>query len=112
MIQPKGDRASLDNWTIIKNLGRGGYCKVKLGKDHKTGQEVALKIVLDNHNIERNIKSVTQELSAMGKMDHPNILHTFTCKSDGVYTSKDGGIKSNIFYTALELASHGEIFEY
>lgn len=66
-MQIEGNRPKLDNWTVIKNLGKGGYCKVKLGRDLITQQEVALKIVLENKNFERNIKSVNQEMDAMGK---------------------------------------------
>lgn len=74
----------LDDWIIVKHLGAGGYCKVKLGKHKETGQEAALKIILRNHKMERNIKAVKDELSALTQFNHPNILKTFGCNDAGV----------------------------
>jgi serine/threonine protein kinase len=47
----------------------------------------------------------------MAKMEHPNILKTYGAHDKGIHTKPDGRT-SKIFYTVLEVASHGEIFEY
>jgi len=35
----------IGKYAIYRTLGRGGSCKVKLGKDTETGEHVAVKIM-------------------------------------------------------------------
>jgi serine/threonine protein kinase len=38
----------IDKYTILRTLGSGGSCKVKLGLDTSTGKKVAVKIMNDH----------------------------------------------------------------
>ena len=36
---------TLQKWRVLRTLGSGASCKVKLGEDQETGQKVAIKIM-------------------------------------------------------------------
>ena len=38
----------IGKYLILRTLGTGGTCKVKLGRDMETGQHVAIKIIKSN----------------------------------------------------------------
>ena len=40
-------QSTLGKYTVLKNLGSGGSCKVRLAKNTENGQMVALKILND-----------------------------------------------------------------
>jgi hypothetical protein len=42
---------TLDQWRVLRTLGSGASCKVKLGENIETGQRVAIKMM--NTNIDQ-----------------------------------------------------------
>ena len=55
---------TLMNWKVMRTLGKGASCKVKLGQDMETGQKVAIKIM--NQELDKKtIQLVKTEVAAM-----------------------------------------------
>ena len=64
---------TLDNYRVLRTLGSGASCKVKLGEEIESGKKVAIKIMspdmdLDTQNL------VLTELNALQKLNHQNVL--------------------------------------
>ena len=108
-IETAQEIITLDKWIILKHLGTGAFGKVKHARHSETGQEAALKIMIDN-NTEINKKSFMDEKTVMGKLVHPNIRRLIDYSEDGVYTKKTE--KKGVIYEALELAENGEMHDY
>jgi serine/threonine protein kinase len=102
----------LNNYIITKSLGSGLNCKVKLGKDANTGMDVAIKIMKGGEREQSNTKAMKNEYDVLLQLNHPNVIRLLELNTEGVYTKKDGKVKSGTVYAALELASNGEIFEF
>jgi serine/threonine protein kinase len=59
----------IKNYRILRTLGSGASCKVKLGQDTKTGRKVAIKIMSDF--IDAKIKElIVTEIKAMTHIEH------------------------------------------
>lgn len=63
----------IKNYIILKTLGFGGTCKVKLGVHETTGKHVAVKIMKDDLE-DDVIKYVRCEVEALQKLQHDNVL--------------------------------------
>jgi serine/threonine protein kinase len=63
----------LDNYNILRTLGVGASCKVKLGEHQETGQKVAIKIMSTEVD-EKTMELVLAEVEALQKLSHENIL--------------------------------------
>ena len=61
---------SIGKYAIMRTLGYGGTCKVKLASDTETGNKVAIKIMSKG----MDLKIVETEVQAMQHLDHLNIL--------------------------------------
>lgn len=64
---------TLGNYTILKTLGSGGTCKVKLAYDPVNQKKVAIKI-LKNDLSEKTLKLVLEEIKIMQSLVHENVL--------------------------------------
>lgn len=65
---------SIGRFEILRTLGTGASCKVKLGLDRDTGRKVAVKII--NDNMDPKMKElVITEVAAMSKIQHENVIH-------------------------------------
>ena len=108
------NKATLDNYVILKTLGIGYSGKVKLGQERETGQLRALKILdpskMNYHKLKKVQKALENELSVMKTLDHPNIVKFVDMKLQGHYRTKKGKEKT-VIYAVIELAAKGEIFE-
>ncbi|EAX89605.1 CAMK family protein kinase [Trichomonas vaginalis G3] len=65
-------------YKIIKRLGNGSFAVVVLGKDEKTGELVAIKI-LDRSQVMSNgiLQYVENELRLASRFDHPNVVKVY-----------------------------------
>ena len=74
-LPPTGKTILNDLYELERTLGKGISCKVKLGKDIKTGCNYALKIF---YNDDFNEMAET-EIEALSLLRHPNIvgIHDF-----------------------------------
>ena len=103
-------QATLDNFIIIKTLGKGVSGKVKLGKDKKKGCLKALKIIKkENKNFKRLYETLEKEFDILKGLKHKNIIKIEKIKI-GTYISKKNN-KKEVFYAILEYAPNGEIFD-
>jgi len=58
---------------ILRTLGSGSSCKVKLGLDTETGRKVAVKVLLDTID-EKTRELVMTEVEAMTVLNHENVI--------------------------------------
>lgn len=100
---------TIGRFKILRTLGTGASCKVKLGLDTETGRKVAVKII--NDNMDPKMKElVMTEVGAMAKIDHENVINQIEF-GRGTY-SKPGKKDREVDYIVLELALAGELFDF
>jgi serine/threonine protein kinase len=63
-----------ERYEILRTLGSGGSCKVKLAFDKKTRQKVAVKIMNDDMSGEE-MKLLTNEVKIMVDLNHENVVN-------------------------------------
>lgn len=93
----------IGNYIINKTLGTGTTGKVKLATSKTTGQQVAIKIIKKSQfeNRPELLTRITREIAIMRLIDHPHLIKLLeVCES------------AHHFYIVLEIASHGELFDY
>ncbi len=56
-------------------IGQGSFAVVKLCKNRKTGEEVAIKVI-DKKNA-RAVEDLQTEADVMAKIDHPNVIRVY-----------------------------------
>ena len=92
----KGD--FLDNYEVLKQLGKGGYGKVYRVKNLKTGEIRACKH-LSKLSI-KNLPKFEREINILKKSDHPNIIKLYE-----IFESKRS------LYLIMEECKGGEVFD-
>ena len=103
--------ANLDDYLLIKLLGSGYNCKVKLGYQETTKKYFAIKIIRNRVHVDSNMKALLNEIQLLTKMSNENIINLHKFSEEGVYCKKNGKTYKTK-YVALELASNGELFGY
>ena len=63
----------IGKYEVLKTLGYGGSCKVKLAVDTETGESVAIKMLKQNLDA-RTHSLVMNEVQAMSRLKHRNII--------------------------------------
>lgn len=103
----------LGNYLMLETLGQGGFSKVRLGLDEKTGERVALKILKKKEmGVTADvIKQVEREIHAMSKISHQNVIRLKEVNWDCTYEKKNG-TKLQVILVVLELATGGELFDF
>ena len=103
----ESDRSRLENYTIIKTLGKGATSIVKLGRHNETNDLVALKIIKSE-----KLSALNTELDVLKRVtDHPNIIKLLSYSNSAIYYKKSGNQRLVSFMT-LEFCRNGEIFDY
>ena len=92
------DGVFLDNYEVLKQLGKGGYGKVYQVKNIKTGKMSACKH-LSKLRI-RNLERFKREIEILKKADHPNIIKLYD-----LFESEHS------FYLIMEECKGGEVFD-
>ena len=98
MFVGKLDGVFLDNYEVIKQLGKGGYGKVYQVKNKKTGEIRACKH-LSKLSI-KNLEKFEREINILIKSDHPNIIKLYE-----VFQS------NRSLYLIMEECKGGEVFD-
>ena len=94
----KAEGKLLDNYDVLKQLGKGGYGKVYEVRSKKTGEVRACKH-LSKLNI-KNLEKFRREIEILKKLDHPNIIKLYeVLESD------------RSLYLIMEECKGGEIFD-
>ena len=63
----------MGDYGIVKTIGSGASCKVKLAFDKNLDQPIALKIM--NQEDENIMELMKQELDIMSKLNHENVVN-------------------------------------
>ena len=101
------DRSRVDNFIILKTLGKGSTATVKLAMCSSTSERVALKIV-------RSDKAfiLSTEIDVLKHLtEHRNIIKLLGYSASSVYYKSSGG-SIQVSYMVLEYCKNGEIFDY
>jgi hypothetical protein len=69
---PEDPPGRLGPFVVLRPLGRGGFGRVYLARDERTGREVALKLPM--HVDDECRQRLVAEARAVAKLDHPNIV--------------------------------------
>lgn len=97
----------IDNYEVLKTLGKGSTCKVKLCRHIETNEKFALKVYAEN-----KIHTFNVEADGLAKVQqHPNIITVHEYVSNGNYIKPGKDIRQ-VTYLVLELCKNGEIFDY
>ena len=94
----KLDGAFLDNYEVLKQLGKGGYGKVYEVRNKKTGEIRACKH-LSKLSI-KNLEKFEREINILIKADHPNIIKLYE-----IFESQRS------LYLVMEECKGGEVFD-
>jgi serine/threonine protein kinase len=63
----------IGKYEIVRTLGTGASCKVKLAIDSESGRKVAIKVI--NDNMDQALKQlVMAEVKAMENLKHDNVI--------------------------------------
>ncbi|KAM7262973.1 hypothetical protein ACFE04_000656 [Oxalis oulophora] len=94
------EKVLMERYEMGRLLGQGNFAKVYYGRDLKSGQSVAIKVI-DKEKILKSglIDQIKREVSVMKLLEHPNIVQLYE-----VMATK------NKIYFILEYAKGGELF--
>eukprot|EP01004_Peranema_trichophorum_P002870 NODE_1897_length_1763_cov_50.985976_g1608_i1.p1 GENE.NODE_1897_length_1763_cov_50.985976_g1608_i1~~NODE_1897_length_1763_cov_50.985976_g1608_i1.p1 ORF type:complete len:518 (+),score=110.10 NODE_1897_length_1763_cov_50.985976_g1608_i1:82-1635(+) len=107
----KDDEGSktINDYTILSDLGKGAYGKVKMAVHNKSGQPYAVKVI-DKEKLRRITKpgssisaldTVMQEIKIMKTMQHPNVVKLYEVIDEPNH---------NKLYLIMEFCEKGRIY--
>jgi serine/threonine-protein kinase len=97
--QGKKELVTIKGYSILKELGRGGMGAVYLAQHDKTGQQVALKVMLPQVAADKNSEERFLRETALTKaLKHPNVVQLY-----------DHGCSEGTFFFTLEFCDGGSI---
>ena len=104
-----GKVSKLGPYTILKEIGAGGYSTVKLATD-QDGREVALKILKDDLTA-AEIRLQEAEVDILKKLNGGNdrIIQILDSGTDEYIPQY--GKSRNVSYIAIEYAQQGDLFD-
>ena len=103
------NQKKLGKYQVLRTLGSGGSCKVKLGYNPETGEKVAIKMM--NSDLDAKTQElVLTEVQAMSKLKHKYVIEQKEVGTD--YYIKADGKQKQVSYIVLELAQGGELFDF
>ena len=94
---------------MLRTLGSGASCKVKLGIDSESGRKVAIKVMHQNMS-EQDKKLVMTEVEALQGLKQENIIQQI--ETGTAEYKKHSGKSRTVSYIVLELALGGELFDF
>ena len=72
----------LDDYTLLRKIGRGAYATVYLAKHNQTSENRAVKIIDKSLASTNSIKNANAEFQMLKKLDHPNIIKVYGMYED------------------------------
>jgi serine/threonine protein kinase len=101
----------LDNYIVLRTLGTGGYCKVKLVEDVH-GRKFAAKLLKNSvpeklENIEHYLQ---KEIQIVKQLNHINIIRIHSINKNGVYR-KPNRAPRHVAYMIMEFCKNGSLFD-
>jgi serine/threonine-protein kinase len=90
---------AIEGYTLLKELGRGGMGAVYLAKQDKSGQQVALKVMLPQVAMDERAKqSFLREVDVTKQLRHPLVVEF-----------RDSGCSEGTFFFTLEFCDGGSV---
>lgn len=89
---------SIPNFTMDKEIGRGGMAAVYLGAQLQPKRQVAIKIVSPQGNDPKILDDLKKEGDTVAQFSHPNIVTVYAC-----------GVVDNYYYLAMEILAGGDL---
>ncbi|HEX3315587.1 MAG TPA: protein kinase [Gemmataceae bacterium] len=96
-----GDRSllAIEGYSVQKELGKGGMGAVYLARHDRTGEQVALKVMLPKVALdERSKKAFLDETAHTKALDHPNVVKL-----------REYGCSQGTFFFTMEFCNAGSI---
>jgi len=100
----KKSKKITDHYDITDLIGRGGFSHVRKGKNKKTNEIVAVKIIEKRQNDPDKLTKVKNEIELMQKLNHKNIV---CLKEVFEEDTEEGRI-----FMVMEYVSGGELFDH
>ena len=101
VIVSQSNKKPSDDYKRLNYLGEGSYATVYCVENRITGSKRAMKVISKGDNCnEEDDKEITNEISILRTLDHPNILKIFE-----FYSSKES------YSIVTELCQGGELFQ-
>lgn len=98
----------IGKYVLIKTLGEGATCKVKLAQNQETGEKVALKII--KKNIDKSYSEyLITEIQAMSVLDNQNVIKQL--EYGRAQYNKPNGKSREVFFIVIELAKGGNLMD-
>ncbi len=95
------DLVFIQGYSILKELGRGGFGAVYLARHNKTGEEVALKVMLPAVATKPEMtERFLREIDNTQALNHPNIIKLV-----------NSGYYNGTFFFTLEYCNGGTVFD-
>lgn len=98
-------------YDLFHTLGKGASGKVKLGRDRRSGEAVAVKIMYTDAITVNTAICLDREVKALSSLKHPHILQLRDVYLSQPYVKKNGQIRT-VVALVLELAAAGELFDF
>src|ERR1700674_5209740 len=95
MAEYEGQR--LGNYTLVRQLGRGGFSSVYLGEHIYLKTQAAIKVV-NTHLTSESVESFQQEGRIIAHLIHPNIVRVL-----------EFGAEKDAFYLIMDYAPNGTL---
>jgi len=93
----KPELAALQGYTIVKELGRGGFGVVCLAHREATGEDTAFKIMLPQVAADRQaVESFLREMRITQALRHPNVVRL-----------RNAGSVGGVFFMSLDYCNSG-----
>ena len=74
-VQPK--KVNVSDYEMQRTLGSGSFGRVKLAKNKKDGNFVAIKILKKSELIKlKQVDHILNEIKILSMIDHPFLVHT------------------------------------
>jgi serine/threonine protein kinase len=107
------EQSRLDNYIVLRTLGKGATAKVKSVQDPATNQIYAAKILRSQGEaLASRFRDIMQtEMQLLNRIAHPNIVNLVNSNENGVYVKKSGRGMYNCMYMIMELCPNGELFD-
>ncbi|KAJ9127320.1 hypothetical protein QFC24_000732 [Naganishia onofrii] len=93
---------SPEGYTMLHELGSGGYATVYKARRESDGEIFAIKVVNTTDMDEREIRSLRRELSIHESLDHSNIVQ---------YVDVSQDVQRQLFFIVLEFCPGGDLAE-
>lgn len=113
----KGGQGSMRDYKIVRELGKGGMGAVYLARHRKTGQTVALKVMLPRVAVEPHARELfLREVENTRVLRHPNLVQLLDYSTSGqefFFTLEfcDGGSVSDFMEERRDTFSVGEALD-